>query len=228
MQLLVFHAGDVATALAMMAGKLLCLTEPVDIDGPFKCPRNFAWALGSRIQLKMSITKLSYLYAMEARRLQGAYFCAPEDDAVEHLDSDHDLGKIGGRGGVHEQGTGGEGLNPGSTQVPTLGLDQRGGRPNINIKNLGSTQVQPRFNPGSTQVKPSLNPRSTQVQPRFEPRFEPRFNPGSNPGSNPSSTQVKPSLNPRSTQVQPRFEPRFEPRFNPGSNPGSNPSSTQV
>ena len=44
------------------------------------------------------------------------------------------------------------GLNPGSTQVRTLGLDQRGGRPNINIKNLGSTQVQPRFNPGSTQV----------------------------------------------------------------------------
>ena len=74
-----------------------------------------------------------------------------------------------------EQGTGGGGLNPGSTQVRTLGLDQRGGRPNINIKNLGSTQVQPRFNPGSTQVKPSLNPRSTQVQPRF---------------SDPGSTQV--------------------------------------
>ena len=41
----------------------------------------------------------------------------------------------------------GGGLNPGSTQVRTLGLDQRGGRPNINIKNLGSTQVQPRLNP---------------------------------------------------------------------------------
>ena len=62
-----------------------------------------------------------------------------------------------------EQGTGGGGLNPGSTQVRTLGLDQRGGRPNINIKNLGSTQVQPRFNPGSTQVQPRFNPSSTQV-----------------------------------------------------------------
>ena len=58
---------------------------------------------------------------------------------------------------------GGGGLNPGSTQVRTLGLDQRGGRPNINIKNLGSTQVQPRFNPGSTQVQPRFNPSSTQV-----------------------------------------------------------------
>ena len=58
---------------------------------------------------------------------------------------------------------GGGGLNPGSTQVRTLGLDQRGGRPNINIKNLGSTQVQPRFNPGSTQVEPRFNPSSTQV-----------------------------------------------------------------
>ena len=60
------------------------------------------------------------------------------------------------------QGTGG-GLSPGSTQVRTLGLDQRGGRPNINIKNLGSTQVQPRFNPGSTQFEPTFNPGSTQV-----------------------------------------------------------------
>ena len=58
---------------------------------------------------------------------------------------------------------GGGGLNPGSTQVRTLGLDQRGGRPNINIKNLGSTQVQPRFHPGSTQVQPRFNPSSTQV-----------------------------------------------------------------
>ena len=57
----------------------------------------------------------------------------------------------------------GGGLNPGSTQVRTLGLDQRGGRPNINIKNLGSTQVQPRFNPGSTQVQPRFKPGSTQV-----------------------------------------------------------------
>ena len=58
---------------------------------------------------------------------------------------------------------GGGGLNPGSTQVRTLGLDQRGGRPNINIKNLGSTQVQPRFNPGSTQFQPRFNPSSYQV-----------------------------------------------------------------
>ena len=67
----------------------------------------------------------------------------------------------------------GGGLNPGSTQVRTLGLDQRGGRPNINIKNLGSTQVQPRFNPGLTQFEPRFNPGSnlslTQVQPRFNP-----------------------------------------------------------
>ena len=106
----------------------------------------------------------------------------------------------------------GGGLNPGSTQVRTLGLDQRGGRPNINIKNLGSTQVQPRFNPGSTQVQPRFNPGLTQ--------FEPRFNPG--------STQVRTQVR---TQVQPRFEPRFEPRFNPGSTqvqPRFNPGSTQV
>ena len=66
---------------------------------------------------------------------------------------------------------GGGGLNPGSTQVRTLGLDQRGG----GRISTSRTWVQPRFNPGSTQIKPSLNPRSTQVQPRF---------------SDPGSTQV--------------------------------------
>ena len=88
----------------------------------------------------------------------------------------------------------------GGAQVRTLGLDQRRGGPNINIKNLGSTQVQPRFNPGSTQVQPRFNPGSTQgstqVQPRFEPRFEPRFN----RFKSRFETQVR-------TQVQPRFNP---------------------
>ena len=135
------------------------------------------------------------------------------------------------------------------------GAGSEGGRPNINIKNLGSTQVQPRFNPGSTQVQPGLiqfeprfNPGST-VQPRFEPRFEPRFQPRFNPGStqvqsrfNLGSTQVKPSLT-RSTKVQSRFEPgsnpgstqvrtqvqtQVQPRFEPRFEPRFNPGSTQV
>ena len=50
-------------------------------------------------------------------------------------------------------------LNLGSR---TLGLEQRG-RLNINIKNLGSTQVQPKFNPGSARVQPRFNPGSIQV-----------------------------------------------------------------
>ena len=84
---------------------------------------------------------------------------------------------------------GGGFLNPGSTQVRTLGLDQRGG----GRISTSRTWVQPRFNPGSTQVQPRFNPnpRSTQVQPRF-----------SDPGSNPGSTQVQPRFNPGSTQVQ--------------------------
>ena len=68
----------------------------------------------------------------------------------------------------------GGGLNPGSTQVRTLGLDQRGG----GRISTSRTWVQPRFNPGSTQVQP-------------------RFNPGSDPGS----TQFEPTFNLGSTQV---------------------------
>ena len=44
---------------------------------------------------------------------------------------------------------------------------EEGGGANINIKNLGSTQVQPRLkpgsDPGSTQFEPTFNPGSTQV-----------------------------------------------------------------
>ena len=115
-----------------------------------------------------------------------------------------------------EQGTGG-GLNPGSTQVRTLGLDQRGGGRISTSRTWvhpDSTQVQSRFNPGSIQVQPRfrprfnpvLNPRSTQVQPRFsdpgsltqvQTQVQSRFNPGSDPGS----TQFEPTFNPGSTQV---------------------------
>ena len=104
---------------------------------------------------------------------------------------------------------GGGGLNPGPTQVRTLGLDQRRGgqistsRPWVQPRfNPGSTQVQPRFNPGLTQFEPRFNPGSTQVRTQV-----PRFNPGSNSGSNPGSTQVQPRFNPGSTQVQLRFNP---------------------
>ena len=64
------------------------------------------------------------------------------------------------------------GSNPGSTQVRTLGLDQKGGRANINIKNLGSTQVQPRLNPGSIQVKSRFNRGSDPGSTQFEPTFK--------------------------------------------------------
>ena len=64
------------------------------------------------------------------------------------------LSKVRGGGGFEPR------FNPGSNS----GAGSEGGRPNINIKNLG-----PRFNPGSTQVQPRFNPGSTQVQPRFNP-----------------------------------------------------------
>ena len=105
---------------------------------------------------------------------------------------------------------GGGGLNPGSTQVRTLGLDQRGeGR-----ISTSRTWVQPRFNPDSIQTRDKFNPGSTQLQPRLNPgltqvltQVQPRF-----------SDQVQSRFSsPGSTQVQ-LFEPRFNLRFNPGSN----------
>ena len=45
-----------------------------------------------------------------------------------------------------EQDTGG-GVEPRFNPGSNSGAGSEGGRANINIKNLGSTQVQPRFNP---------------------------------------------------------------------------------
>ena len=50
-------------------------------------------------------------------------------------------------------------FNPGSNSRVRV----EGGKENINIENLGSTQVYPRFNPGSTMFKPRFNPHSTWV-----------------------------------------------------------------
>ena len=70
-----------------------------------------------------------------------------------------------------KNGEDGGGLNPGSTQIRTLGLDQRE-EAEYQYQEPGSTQVQPRFNPGLIQFG------STQITSRFESRFELRFNSG--------------------------------------------------
>ena len=67
----------------------------------------------------------------------------------------------------------GGGLNPGSTQVRTLGLDQRGGAGRISTsRTWSSTQVQPQVaTHGSQYLYPGiLIYSSTQVLAQFEPR----------------------------------------------------------
>ena len=112
-------------------------------------------------RLSMQDNLLSYFFGIACRTCSSACSCCTTADSVTNMnrflrkiiDMDKPHSLIAGR---CEQGTAG-GLNPGSTQIRTLGLDQR--------EEAEYQHQEPGFNPDSTQIQPRL----TQIQSRFNP-----------------------------------------------------------